>query len=99
MGWLARRRLRQLDTLVTGHAERNFRMGLVFNRWGRNRWTLLWRMNGGFGYRWLSRSGQQAIVNVWNPIMCRWFGHDELDEGQFFKGGQVVCMNCSKVLR
>ena len=29
----------------------------------------------GFGYRWLPDRIQRLIVNTWNPIGCRLYGH------------------------
>lgn len=96
MKWLARRRLKALDALVTGHRERDWRMGLTFSGWRGNKWALLYRMRGGFGWWWLPSSVQHAIVAVWNPIACRVWGHNLLDEKALGIGPGQTCTNCSK---
>lgn len=88
--WLARRRLNALDALVTGE-QRDWRMGLSTHGY-----HLVYRVRGGFGYRWLPVVAQETIVKVWNPIACLVWGHDLLDEKALGIGTNVVCTSCCK---
>src|SRR4051812_21789821 len=67
-------------------------MGLVFYRG-----KFVYGHRHGFGLRWMPHSVQRAIVGAWNPIACRFLGHDTLDLGAIgSKRKEIVCTSCCK---
>lgn len=90
----ARRQLAALDTLVTGHEERDWKhTGICFIGY-EDSWHLAYRYNGGFGYKWLPYRVQRFIVGLWNPVVCHFQGHDYLDEKALGIGTKMTCVQC-----